>query len=187
MNRGYAFACALLVFVASAARGPAVADADPFANADWDAILRNDRALTVVRLGDAVSARYTCIDAPDIASGCYTGGASSGKVNETWLAVIPIDGMGTGGIMTIILYVWRDNGAHRLTTLGVYKCVARIEKGRLTVKQPVYATGEGNCCAKHDSITTYTVARGKLVKTFIDHAARKLIRTSRGLRAAPMV
>ena len=73
--------------------------------------------------------------------------------------------MGTGGIMTIVLYVWRDRGAHRLTTLGVYKCVARIEKGRLVVKQPVYATGEGNCCASHHSITTYTVAGGKLVQT----------------------
>lgn len=165
MNRTYAFAYVLFVFLVSAARGTAVADADPFAHADWNAMLRNDGGLTVVKLGDAVSARYTCIDAPDVVSGCYTGGASSGKVNGTWLAAIPIDGMGTGGIMTIVLYVWRDNRAHRLTTLAVYKCVARIEKGRLVVKQPVYATGEGNCCATHHSITTYTVAGGKLVQT----------------------
>ncbi|MGB8151453.1 MAG: hypothetical protein WCE97_09715, partial [Candidatus Cybelea sp.] len=64
----------------------------------------------------------------------------------------------------IILYVWRDHGAHRLTTLGVYKCVARIEKDRLVVKQPVYAAGEGDCCATHYSVTTYTVAGGNLVK-----------------------
>lgn len=144
MNRWHAFACILFVFLASAARIPAVAD--------------------VVKLGDAVSARYTCVDAPDVVSGCCTGGASSGKVNGTWVAVIPIDGMGTSDIMTILLYAWRDDGAHRLTTLGVYKCVTRIEKGRLVVTQPVYAAREGNCCAKHRSVTAYTVSGGKLVK-----------------------
>lgn len=164
MNRWYACAFVLLVLLASAGRAHAVADADPFAHADWNAILRNDRGLSVVKLGDAGSARYTCVDAPHVVSGCYTGGASSGKVNGTWLAAIPIDGMGTGGIMTILLYVWRDNRAHRLTALGVYKCVAGIENGRLVVKQPVYATGEGNCCATHHSITTYTLAGGKLVQ-----------------------
>jgi hypothetical protein len=154
----------LLAFFASVARVPAEADSGPFAHADWDAILRHDGSLTVVKLGDAVSARYTCIDAPNVASGCYTGGGFSGKVNGTWLAVIPIDGMGTGGIMAIVLYVWRHNGAHRLATLSVYKGVARIEKGHLIVKQPVYAAGEGDCCATHHSVTTYTVAEGKLVE-----------------------
>jgi hypothetical protein len=155
----------LLSFVALAHAVAGVAESDPFRNAGWDAILRNDGRLTVVKLGDADSARYTCIEGPGVVSGCYTGGASSGNVNGTWLAAIPIDGMGTGGIMTILVYVWRDNAVHRLTTLSVYKSEARIEKGRLVVKQPVYASGEGNCCATHHSVTTYGVARGKLVQT----------------------
>lgn len=142
-----------------------MAGADPFANDRWDAILRNDGRLTVVKLGDTASARYTCVEGAGVVSGCYTGGASSGNVNGTWLAAIPIDGMGTGGVMTILLYVWRDNAVHRLTTLAVYKSETRIEKGRLVVKQPVYASGEGNCCASHHSVTTYGVAGGKLVQT----------------------
>lgn len=164
MNRRYAFAYVLLLLLAAAARAAAVADTDPFAHADWSAILRNDRGLKVVKLGDTVSARYTCVDDSNAVSGCYTGGGASGKVHGTWLAAIPIDGMGTGGITAIVLYVWRDNGARHLTTLSVYKCVARFEASHFVVLQPVYAKGEGNCCATHHSITTYSVAGGKLVR-----------------------
>jgi hypothetical protein len=137
--------------------------ANPFAHADWNAMLRSDATLTVDHFA-GTQARDTCVDDGHDMSGCYMGGAASGDVNGTWLAAIPIDGMGTGGVMWIRLYVWRDGRAHYLTALDVYKAAARIENGQLVVRQPAYAHGECNACATEHSVTTYTISGGKLKK-----------------------
>lgn len=161
--RRLAILTAAILFVGLPLQPVARADANPFANADWPAILRSDPKLVVTHVFDPVGARYACFDQPEV-SGCYVGGAAAASVGGIWLAAVPIDGMGTGGVMAIRLYEWSDGHARYLSTLGVYKAALSFASGHLVVKQPVYAPGECNACATHHSVTTYTIQVGKLVR-----------------------